>query len=546
MTTFLSILRVSDLETLSRTITIPEILTTITEITEDSAGSPTTIFSSWTLERARTTTEPFEITSDVGPNFITTTITSTIRGNVISAHTTLIEDTTTILGATVENLVTSTDSLGKVVTTLVDSTLPARTITTQEISTISDHSIVQASGIRLDTQQQRLLASSAGIPTFRILVSTLHYATVVPTSVPTVAPDPSDGLNGTDLEVLGLSTVEYFFGEFLSTLLAVVASLFIEVIGNNAKLMQPFVALASSNSGATAESSIFLRFDEWFGALMIPQAIRLKQPLIVITQLVVIGSQIIAPLSAEAVQIYTSNSCTASCYGKIAVQRPVARALEGLLGATAVLLVMVVIITNLRSFRTGVRHNPWSTASMASLCGHPDVRTLLSRISQGTDRAIDEESIAKVLAGHNYVLGHFSDSSRHISGEAGYGLVLDEDENASAQNTTQLLNDAENIGPVAQSAHARGALGTKVSPWLRPLTLWFRLAFLGLIASVLSIVIYYQQTTGQSGFEMFMDSRGFGVRFLFTGLGVLLGGLMGAIFECGSLLQSQIIYLPKL
>lgn len=640
LTTFTSTLPFGD--TTSATIIIPEIITVSTEETEDSAGVKTTMFHTWTLQTARTTTQlSLDSTPAAEDRPLTTVITSTIGYMTPSPRTTLIKETMTIAGTTTRVLETTTDSLGKDIaiyaestipaqtitrqevvtlvntkpprttliketitivsttakvlqtttdslgndiTTLIDSTIPAQTITTQEVSTLSDDDTSQTTLVKetitlagtivkvpetttdslgniittlidntipaqtftrlvistlhngdtaeptflgIETQQQRLLASSAPLPTFRVLVSTVHYTTVIPTSIPTVAPVPPNGINGPEFEVLGLNAAEYFSGEFLPTILAVIASLLLEVIGNNAKRMQPFFTLAASTTGATARSTIFFRLDKWFGAMAISQAIRLKQPLIIITQTIVIGSQIIAPLSAEAVQIYTPMSCTASCSGKIAVQRPVARALEGLMGATAVLLVIIVILTNLDSYKTGVNHNPWSFAGMASLCGHPDVRTMLARIPQRIERPVDEEIIAKMLAGQRYMLGTRSQTSR--KGEMSYGLMLapsgDED-----QNHELLLRETEqNPQP-----KFNGSAFTKVSPWLRPLTWWFRLAFLGLIAIVLIIVAYYEETTRDSGFENFMDSRGFGVRFLFTGLGVLIGGLMGAVFECRS------------
>lgn len=535
LTTFTSTMRLSNL--VSSTVTIPEILSTYTETTENLDGSETTILRTSTIQTARTTTEVFDGTVSVTQAFITTVITSIVGGSESGPQTTLIEETITIPGTTTEIRGITTDSFGNTITRLVDSIIPAHTITTKVISTLVGYDTAQSTMVGLETQQQRLVASSAALPTVRVLLSTFQYTTVIPTSIPTLAPLPPDGFNSTELEILGLTTAEYFSGEFLPTILAVIASLFIEGISNNVKRMQPFFTLASSKTGATAEASILLSFDKWFGAMMIPQAIRLKQPLIIITQIAVIGSQVIAPLSAEAVQIYTPDSCTASCFGKIAVQIPVARALEALLGITAALMVLIVIFTHCKSFRTGVNHQPWSVAGMASLCGHTDLRKLFSKLPRGAERAVEETSIAKVLTGHRYALRSFSPALGHGYSELRYGLILDHGSvngNRSYQNHGLLLDETDQTTHSDQLAHTGGPIGTKVSPWLRPLTWWFRLGFIAVVSAVLGIVVYYQETTGDSRFERFMDSRGFGVRFLFTGLGVLIGGLMGAIFECKS------------
>lgn len=535
VTTFTSTIALSNLE--SSTIIIPEVLSMYTETTHDLAGSERTIFHTSTLQTARTTTEVFDGTLLITQSFVTTVITTTIGDTGPHPQATFIGETLTIPATTTRVREVTTDSLGKIITRLVDSSVPAQTITTEIISTLSEYDPGRSKILGFESQQQRLVGSSAAAPTVRVLLSTFEYTTVIPTSIPTFAPVPPNGFNGTELEILGLTKAEYFSGEFLPTILAVIASLLIEGISNNAKRMQPFLTLASSKTGATAESSILLSFDKWFGAMIIPHAIRLNQPLIIITQIAVIGSQIIAPLSAEAVQIYTPNSCTASCFGKIAVQVPVARALEAVLGVTAALLGLIAIITNLKSFKTGVNHNPWSVAGMASLCGHSDVRKLLAKLPRGAERVVDETSIAKVLAGHRYMLGNFSPVPGTPCSEPRYGLTLNhasEDSNSLYQNPYMLLEDTEKASLSDHIARKGGAIGTKVSPWLRPLTWWFRSGFVAIIAAVLVIVVYYQQTTGDSRFERFMDSRGFGVRFLFTGLGVLIGGLMGAIFECKS------------
>lgn len=532
-TTFTSTMALSNL--VSSTITIPEVLSIYTETTEDLAGSETTILHTSTIQTARTTTEVFDGTVLVTQPFVTTVITAIVGDSESGPQTTLVEETITIPGITTEISQVTTNSFGNTITRLVDSIIPAHTITTKVIPTLRGYDTAKPTMIGLETQQQRLVASSAALPTVRVLLSTFHYTTVIPTSIPTFAPLPPDGFNSTELEVLGLTTAEYFSGEFLPTILAVIASLFIEGISNNVKRMQPFFTLASSKTGATAEASILLSFDKWFGAMMIPQAVRLKQPLIIITQIAVIGSQVMAPLSAEAVQIYTPSSCTASCFGKIAVQVPVARALEALLGFIAALMVLIVIFTHLKSFRTGVNHNPWSVAGMASLCGHLGVRRLFSKLPRGAERAVEEVSMAKVLTGHRYALRGFSPALGHGCSELRYGLILDhesENGNRSYHNRDLLLDETDQVSHSDQLAHTGGPIGTTVAPWLRPLTWWFRLGFVAIISAVLGIVVYYQETFGDSRFERFMDSRGFGVRFLFTGLGVLIGGLMGAIFEC--------------
>lgn len=502
--------------------------------TTDSFGNEFTTLVDKTLVSAQT---------------VTTQVASTLAGVVEHGRTwtTLVDEITTISAITTRVPVTTTDSLGKLITTSREVTLPAQTITTQVVSTASSDSqdddddntinsdnFAIATGLGLETQR-RLVgddSTAAHLPTVMVLVSTQAYTTVVPTSVPTLVPGggPAGGGGGAaeELEVLGLTTAQYFAGAFLPTLLAVVATGLLEVVGVNAKLMQPFQALASASrgGGALAESSVFLRFDEWLGALTIPQAVRLGQPLIVATQLVVLCSALLAPLAAEAVAIYTPSDCEAMCYGKIAVQGPAASALEGLMGAIAALLVVVVALTNSRRWRTGVNHNPWSIAGMASLCLNREVREIMNRIPRGEGSAVTDKDISKVLDGRRYMLDNFVDPTQH---GVCYGLVVVDDDGRTNQNP---LLTARNTEVHGQETEMENVAGRGVPSWLVPLSWWFRALLIFCCVSVMAIVAYYQDSTNNSGFERFMDSRGFGIRFFSTMLGVLLGGLMGALFDC--------------
>lgn len=541
---------------------MPATIAHVLDTTTDGSGNPITTSRETTLSA----------------QIITTKVLSTIVGTQPSSfQTTLVDETITIPAATTFIPETTTDASGKLITTSRETTLSAHTITTKVVSTLpNDDQHTDATDTNTDTSptiavalgpdgtQRRLgLGSTSGAadgqrPTalVKVVLSTLAYATVLPTTIPTVLPSPPDGGPGgpgaVELEVLGLTTAQYFAGAFLPTVLAVVATSLLEVIGTNAKLMQPFQALASASSsaggssfssggpiqggggGAAAEASVFLRFDAYMGLLTIPQAIRLGQPLIVVTQLVVLGSAFFAPLAAEAVAIFTPSGCTEMCYGKIAVQRSVARALEGLVGSIAILLVAVLALTSLKRWKTGVNHNPWSIAGMASLCLNREVRELISRIPRGEGRAVTEKNIVKVLEGRRYRLDEFVEPTRH---GVSYGLVVMEEDGQAGQQRSLLETETlegynEGEANRQQPTERSGVGSPGFSSWQAPLSWWFRSLLIFCVASVMAIVAYYQDSTGDSGFERFMDSRGFGVRFFSTLLGVLLGGLMGALFEC--------------
>jgi hypothetical protein len=66
------------------------------------------------------------------------------------------------------------------------------------------------------------------------------------------------------------------------------------------------------------------------------------------------------------------------------------------------------------------------------------------------------------------------------------------------------------------------AFEKKPGPWDGLLgELLYTLTFV-IFGGVLTLITYYHWTSGNTGFEKFMDSQGFGVRFMMTVLGVVV------------------------
>ncbi len=58
----------------------------------------------------------------------------------------------------------------------------------------------------------------------------------------------------------------------------------------------------------------------------------------------------------------------------------------------------------------------------------------------------------------------------------------------------------------------------------------WRILFMLLLCGLLAVILYYNNTGGDTPFEDFMDRQSFGVRFLFTALGVLISFFWSALF----------------
>lgn len=61
-----------------------------------------------------------------------------------------------------------------------------------------------------------------------------------------------------------------------------------------------------------------------------------------------------------------------------------------------------------------------------------------------------------------------------------------------------------------------------------------RVLVLSLFVCVLVLLLYYQTSPGGTGLGTFMSSREFGVRFLFTGVGVALAAVMNGFLRSKS------------
>lgn len=353
--------------------------------------------------------------------------------------------------------------------------------------------------------------------------------TIVPTPTSTSPPNPyeTQGTEDVSVVVYGVEFSEYMLGTFLPTILAAMIAYPVRLININARLMQPFHELATARGaqGASAEASIFLRFYDWTGALSLPRSVKLRQPIILISDLLVFGAALLAPIAAETVSVHVPDGCDLGCYGSLGVTKIPGRVLEALMATMIALLMALLVPLNVFRWKTGVSHNPWSIAGMASLGLSPGIRDKIQKIPCDSGGSIKENVILKVLTGSKYALDEYRvPSSPRSASPRGYGIVV-----WTSNGDAEKLVKSETLG----YGKARGPTNEKkkkTQPFAL-LTWWGRCILLFIFASVLIIATYYETTSIDSGFERFMDSRGFGIRFFFTALGVVIGGCMETFFR---------------
>lgn len=374
-----------------------------------------------------------------------------------------------------------------------------------------------------------------GTPTSSTLwtVVATHISASTPIPTPTTAStsDISGGSSSSStttatVTVYGITWRQYVLGTFLPTVIAVLISFPVKLIAINARLMQPFHALASVNKatvGSPPDASIFLRFYSWSGSFSFARALKLRQPIIAISDLLTLGAGLLAPLAAEAIAVHTPESCRSNCFGTLVASSIPIRTLEALMSMMMALLLALVILLSLRRWKTGVSCNPWSIAGMASLCLNPSFRKVLNGLPNGIAANIEDSAIAKALAGRTYAFGEFWISLHHETSSREYGVgPIDQDEGA-----TKLLAAAEPV----HSDKTPKKINYSTQPFSL-LTWWGRCIMLSVFSGVLIILVYYENTSRDTGFERFMDSQSFTVKFFITAVGVLLGYCMETVFRC--------------
>ncbi|KAF4834957.1 hypothetical protein CGCTS75_v002884 [Colletotrichum tropicale] len=349
--------------------------------------------------------------------------------------------------------------------------------------------------------------TSTPSPTTRL--STIKPSTTLITSTtkPTATDSPDRVI--TEIEKFGFTNGDYFVGKFLPIILAVMIAVPLRIIDLNAKLYQPFHALAREG-GSLGKSSMTLQFDGWKGFLTPFESLLQGHPVPFITTLIILCSSLLAPLATEAIGMKLHGTCKITaiegCGIQLGVSPVSSYALVALIAFIVVLL--LVLLFFLRTWETGLHANPWSIAGISSLARNADLRS----------HQIDFKASAKAMREKRYGFGYFENNL----GRDEYGIIYYDD---SAQG----LQGATASGAIPADDELTGACQRDIAKKSRKpvpfiaLTWWWRLGFIFFLAALFIIILYYHLTLGvRTSFKDFMDSQTFGVRFFFAALGVTI------------------------
>ncbi|KAI9782835.1 MAG: hypothetical protein M1839_004586 [Geoglossum umbratile] len=315
----------------------------------------------------------------------------------------------------------------------------------------------------------------------------------------------------------------YFLGNYFPVITAIILCLLWSITLTAIKTMEPFYQLAQP-SGATGARSLNLRSaaPSW---VVVYHALLQRQWVVVLGGLVGFLFMVLVPLASEMIAIDTHSDCIdiaedmQHCFAKLGVSVLVGRVIQGLLAVTAVLTLAIAILSWNRW--SGVFADPSSIAGLATLFRDEEVVDEFRKLRPDSSRTV----VAKKLAGKRWRLGYF----KNPDGCVGYGFtmckgaekdVLEHDTKAEWDKSSVMTDSS--IGAESSSRRVSGP----GSPWLH----YASITLIALVfAGLLSMILYYQQTESDSGFERFMDSQGFGVSFLMTSIGVLIKSYWTAV-----------------
>ena len=325
-------------------------------------------------------------------------------------------------------------------------------------------------------------------------------------------------------QVVGIASHEYFIGAFLPTIIAVLFSTPWPLLTSALQEMEPFYQLQEIK-GVSASKSLLLDYKSSINVIATINAMRRGHFSVWSSGLISLAILLLAPLASETVFIgfIGQGVCTATS-GRSACSTPrlsvypiTARAIQGIL-ALVVALTLALIIAILRR-KSGVYANPLSIASVATLFQN---QYLIEEIRRLNPFAIDPKTLKATLEGQRYRIGSY----KEVDGGHSYGMMVCQS-SIFIHDSDGLIqsHDGKKYASVAVTGlddnpesyhHAKRKLMSSTT-LVHPIAV---VVYGLLVAGLEALVLYYNQTGGDTAFERFMDSNSFGITFLFTAVGV--------------------------
>ncbi|KAL8646510.1 MAG: hypothetical protein Q9226_006820 [Calogaya cf. arnoldii] len=375
---------------------------------------------------------------------------------------------------------------------------------------------------------------------------TIGYATPTTATVASgkvVVVDPSGAVNIQNIpdqssppqRRKSVTRKEYFIGAFLPTILAVLFTIPWYILFVAVQEMEPFYQLTKPQ-GALACDSICLDYRASVNMIATFKAGLRGHFAVLWAGLCSIVVLALAPLASETVFIgfvgegrCTATSSRDTCNPQLSVYPVAARAVQGILVFVAVFTICLAITTSRRN--SSVYANPSSIAGIATLFQNP---SLIEEFRQLDPDGFNSGALAAQLQGNRYRLGQFqhrdgsmdyglmryTEASLHLDGadfNPQYSDVADSNSQHSHKIIPNKYKKYISVSTTPIEVSPTQSRKPKPSYFLHPATV---VAFAVFLIGLLTLVVCYNQTGGDTAFERFMDSQTFGVTFMFTAMGV--------------------------
>ena len=306
----------------------------------------------------------------------------------------------------------------------------------------------------------------------------------------------------------------YFCGAYLPILIAVGFRVVIGWLYVTTKMLEPFRTLAQ-NKTTSAKDFFNINYLSASDTFEPYKAMMSGHWLMLCISLLYLAVELLSPFAAEILHFYRScestENNTVTCAAALWINISVIRILQALLSFTSMMLAVVWFM--LRSGSSDLRSDPSSIATMASLLHHPETINGLC----GLDQLASKADTIKSLDAYSYHLGSYEGRDRNER----YGLI------ASDKVQVDRLSNASD--PLIITKGSRTSASSipqepvmKRSKRRKPLHIVRDIVLGSTIVAILIIVALYYVASGNSAFNIFMNSNSFGPRFLVTCVGVII------------------------
>ena len=321
---------------------------------------------------------------------------------------------------------------------------------------------------------------------------------------------------------------EYIYVAFLPLILVVIYSIPLQILDRTTRKMEPFYQLHGTDGGL-GRDSLCLDYCSWL-LISVPFKAAYRGHVFPLwSSLISLSILVLAPLASEAFFVSLGTGCYANttelCHASWGIYPILARIMQGILSLVAALLFLLIIFSFRRN--SGVYSEPLSIAGLGVLFyKSPFLDCLLALDSKISNKELKKSLERKRFALSWFVADDGTKSYGIIPLDAGSeeGSILSERKprkngiaSIKAVLNGRISTQKTSGGQTIITGEPTGSSATKEK--------YLYIIAFPIFGGLLAMISYYHWTGANAAghstaFETYMDSRGFGVRFMMAVVGV--------------------------